>query len=114
MIEFQSADEAARSDVPLIGLSIGGCVQDIVRNIVPLSHVVVIISGSKCETVDELIDAYVRNREWKDDMVHRALVTSLWSEHKIIQPRLMDIPPPYSTIRWKGLTTQTITSWRRR
>ncbi len=80
----------------LIGLSVSSCIRDIANGLVNENEVAYIIGGTKFRDDDEFEDACVDHYAklyWRDNAsMAVGIAARLWSEGRIMQPRLLDQP----------------------
>jgi hypothetical protein len=98
-------------DKDMIGLSLSFCVADILAGKVPVERVRFIVSGTKITdtaVLEEVVSDYSKTH-WQgfDPADVSRLVSDLWFNHKIIQPRLIseDMCPNISNGHWAMIGT---------
>ncbi len=79
----------------LIGLSVSQCIHDLASGLVDMRYVAYIIGGTKHETEADFIEACLRYAQgaWHGvELDAMTIAANLWSQGRIMQPRLSDGP----------------------
>lgn len=81
----------------LIGLSMSNCIRDIIAGAIDIDDVWYIIAGTAIETELHLSQAinHCQEKYWQNDPAHGASIFyHLWTEGRILQPRVNGGPIP--------------------